>query len=373
MVIRNQQGSISVIGIIFMIFMLIIISGLAFATTTNVKLMTKNKDALEAQYAAEAGAIRAKSGILNSSKEWSWLNTARAVAIDTNKTYNVVITPTIANGVTADSNTTYTIKSTGIVGNSTKVVYLTITPNKSDFPYALYNGGTSLKINSGFHIIYQNIQDTEGTLATKATSITNNAHFPVVTTTFTVPTITVSLNATTYQTGSTSLQSTLNQPLNATKGTYYAGNGMNMNSGSSISAAGGGDVIVFIKGGFNINGNLTTDSSTNLVIITDGSININSGTLNGNVKIYAQGNINVNSSGTTGSLPSDYVLIMTNGSITLNSSVTLNKAVIIAQKDLTFNPGDNLTGAILVGGNVTLNGGTIYYDPNVLSNWGKQN
>ncbi|AIF51326.1 hypothetical protein [Pelosinus sp. UFO1] len=374
--INNQRGSVIVMGLVFMIFMGIIVSGLTFATETNVKLMTKNKNALEAQYAAESGAVRAKSGILSGSSDWSWLNTSISVATDENKTYNVTIIPTIQDNASAEQNKTYTIISTGIVNGLRKAV--TIKVSKSLFPYAVYNGGNKLTVNQGFHIIYNGQIDQEGMLSTQANinQINNNAHFPLIYKSMEIPKMPVDTNNGSYN-KFPSLLTPLKSTLNLTKGTYYMPDGIN-NNGNSIIASGGGDVVIFAHGGGNLGGNsstnpalLKTDATTTLTLITDQGFNINSNVnLIGNIKIFSHQGIQINS-GTGTPPPTNYVQIMSDQDITINSNVVLNKAVVIAGQDLSINSGVVITGCIIAGRFLTLNGGTIYYDPNVLSNWGQ--
>ena len=133
---KSQRGSVTALALLTMIFLGIIISGLLPMVTNEMKMGTMNKDIIEAQYAAEAGAKRAINEFnkvkFSQTPNWSWLNSNTAFINDVNtKKYKVIIylsTDASQTHVTPSFTTsnTYIIKSTGTVNSATKTVFLSI-------------------------------------------------------------------------------------------------------------------------------------------------------------------------------------------------------------------------------------------------------
>lgn len=147
----NQRGSATVLGIGIMVILLIFIAGLMPMLANEVKLGTINRDAIEAQYAAEAGTKRAITEFDHSSPSWDWLNSDRPFVDDNTKKYNTIIydksdptKKTITPNIT--SNGTYIIRSIGTVGKAKRTVYtevgVTVSSN-SPFQYVGYAGGAA--------------------------------------------------------------------------------------------------------------------------------------------------------------------------------------------------------------------------------------
>ena len=70
---NNRQGSVTILAIGVMLFLGIILSGVMPMITQEVRSGTLNRDAVEAQYAAEAGLKRALTGLVVADKDWDWL------------------------------------------------------------------------------------------------------------------------------------------------------------------------------------------------------------------------------------------------------------------------------------------------------------
>ena len=363
----NQRGSATAIGVAFMFFMGIIISGLALMTSTNVGLMTQNKSGLEAEYVAEAGAIRAKVNILKSNTDWSWLgsNNPRPVATDASKNYAVTINPTIANGNAAASGQTYTITSVGTAGGHTKTVTITVAvppssnhviwtpPQSTDPNYANYQNTIKYAaLANGKITVYtgDNITNsTNGvpyTIATTGTASSNN-----------------NPNNLYVNSGVTNvylnLLATTNSIFNSAKYAPFISPTLANNYWMSTPIA-NGDYLV--NGGLSFNDtSVTTPNQTDwvLIYVTGGDVNINC-PLIGNFAIISENNINLNCSGSKGNLQ-----LYAKGNIQLNGSINQSypsgKAVIMAAGDLKIEPGtynnvflygssvSQVSGAIIVG------------------------
>ena len=127
----TQRGFATIFAIITMAFLSIVIAGLLPMLTQELKSAASDRDVLQAQYAAEAGAKRAvqqfDQKIITTNSWTSWLGSYRSLDTITNATYSVTINPPIdaTHPLVTSVNTLYTITSTGKVGNITKIVTLT--------------------------------------------------------------------------------------------------------------------------------------------------------------------------------------------------------------------------------------------------------
>ena len=121
LVINNQRGSVLIMSLL----VLVVLGGMLVAASpmivNEVKMNTVNRDMIDAQFAAEAGA---KVGIAavyakKNSSELDWLGKQQNLTdSDSTRGYTVSISPAI--GVAGPiTGTTYTITSVGKVNNST--------------------------------------------------------------------------------------------------------------------------------------------------------------------------------------------------------------------------------------------------------------
>ena len=77
---NNRQGSVTILAIGVMLFLGIILSGVMPMITQEVRSGTLNRDAVEAQYAAEAGLKRALTGLVVADKDWDWVINAQTIS-----------------------------------------------------------------------------------------------------------------------------------------------------------------------------------------------------------------------------------------------------------------------------------------------------
>lgn len=127
--IQNNRGSATILAVFTVLILGIFAAGIIPRATTELKLSTKNKDNVEAVFAAEAGVKRVLVGFLNYESDWSWLKNDQRFAESANKNYNVVV----KNGSNQDMSTssspavdTYAITSTGTVNGSTRKIIVSV-------------------------------------------------------------------------------------------------------------------------------------------------------------------------------------------------------------------------------------------------------
>lgn len=167
--IKVNRGSVTIMAIGVMMFLGVILSGVLPMITQEVRSGTMNRDVVEAQYAAEAGAKRALVEFEKINKsltpDWSWLTIDKPfLANAAEKKYNVItylqsdamkqhVTP-----VTTATNT-YVVQSTGRVNGAEKKISVVVTvtagvsvpPVSPVFPAdtAIYAGGNIEFKNNG--------------------------------------------------------------------------------------------------------------------------------------------------------------------------------------------------------------------------------
>lgn len=141
---KAQRGSMAVIALVFMMFLLII--GVAWLPMLAQENQTAQNDWEEQQawYAAEAGFVRAKTELNNSSTggEWSWLAASTSKTDLTAKLQNITddvltgtkqakyavyISPSLTATAAPAASTTYAITSVGQVNGVQKILKKTIT------------------------------------------------------------------------------------------------------------------------------------------------------------------------------------------------------------------------------------------------------
>ena len=135
---KNRRGSVTIMAVMI----LLVLGGLMAAASpmiiNEVKMNTVNRDMIEAQYAAEAGAKVGIAAIYGNKEEWSWLGNAFSLTSgSTDKTYSVTITPALTGAPEAGKE--YTITSTGTVNGSIKKVSVKVKAGGSGMPAAMSN------------------------------------------------------------------------------------------------------------------------------------------------------------------------------------------------------------------------------------------
>lgn len=124
---NNRQGSVTILAVGVMLFLGIIISGVLPMITQEVRSGTLNRDAVEAQYAAEAGLKRALTGLVVADKDWDWVINAQTISFigQNGSSYKVSLQldspTTLTQGHSPDSGWYY-LQSEGTVNNAIKRV-----------------------------------------------------------------------------------------------------------------------------------------------------------------------------------------------------------------------------------------------------------
>jgi hypothetical protein len=313
---RCESGSATVLGLMVAMFLLILAAFMAVVVNNDQTFGTENRDVLEAQYAAEAGAKRAMAYFLQTSGnwDWSWAHGAQQTFTG-NENYQVTVTingtnTPIANNAAPLSNTAYRIVSVGRVGSATRTVTLIATTGGSGNYPVMYAGN---------NIVNSSNITTNGADVVYGGTINGSPHvgggYKLVHKTLSLPTF----KASDYS-GSPSLPT--------------SGNNVNLSSSK-----------YYINGDWTISGNLN---------------------LNGNATIFVNGNLsNSNSVNINGT-----VLLIVNGNIANSSNFSMTKGVVIATGNLSNSSTFNINGggALLVGGNINNSSDmNLNYDSAVLS------
>lgn len=172
-IMKSQRGSMAVIALVMMLFLLIV--GVAWLPMLASENKTAQTDWEEQQawYAAEAGFVRAKTELNNSKdgSDWKWLaksnskNDLSAALISLSDdvltgtkqaAYAVYISPELANTETPAAATEYTITAVGQVNGIQKILKRVVTTAASKTDIILLGlvqaGGTVTVENSNYNI-----------------------------------------------------------------------------------------------------------------------------------------------------------------------------------------------------------------------------
>ncbi|MDR3559860.1 MAG: hypothetical protein P4N59_00270 [Negativicutes bacterium] len=338
---KNSFGSASVIALVTMVMLGIIIAGLLPMMNQELKAAALDRDILQARYLAEAGYKYAYYTI----SKGNALVTTQAIQDSSGNTVGSFTLSTNPSG-TMTAGTSYILTSVGTAGSSASQQKFMSGSSGNGSPNPIYKNTTGNLDTSGGGNGGSGV----------APPIDPQAGFGGTNqSTFYTPT-NYSSDQTIVSTPSSS------QTLS---GAYYVNDNFQTNSGVNLTATGGNTALVYATGNTTISGNLTTDKSSNIILVSSGNVNINSGvTISGNVQIYSAGNIVINNS------MSGYAMIESLGNITVNSNVIINKGDLKAGGNIMFNSGDVITGLVQAAGNITYNGAVVNIDSTVYTNWG---
>ena len=363
---NNQRGSVLIMGLL----VLVVLGGMLAAASpmivNEVKLNMVNRDMIDAQFTAEAGAKAGIAAVYAKNADWTWLGKPKNLTTaEANKTYSVEIVDASTNTAISGapvSGTTYKITSTGTVnGVSKKAVVSSLFSNAGGvFNYGAYSSG-AMKIVSGS--LTGNIASdgliTVGNGVTVNGKVSYTGVTPVIggsiqgtpTKVSSIGTLDVnslmrytpampvfSMSGTVLPNSNLALSGAYNYVSNPTSGKYYKNSNFSNWSYLYTVAA---DQSIFIY----VNGNYTIGTS-----ITGG----------GNITIYATGNIE-----THGNIIGDTVKIYAGGNILL-SEKTITGNTIVLQSAGNFNVSggsvlspDNGTVDIFSGGKFDIGAGSI--------------
>lgn len=128
---NNQQGSVTITAVAVMIFLGILASAIGLSVMTDLKISKSDNDAVQAQFAAEAGAKRALNAFYKHADDWAWLNQTWPIA---KKTDSVFYCVDIRDNSNAQPLATtkkpapgkYTVTSIGTANGISKIVKVNI-------------------------------------------------------------------------------------------------------------------------------------------------------------------------------------------------------------------------------------------------------
>ncbi|HWR43659.1 hypothetical protein [Sporomusa sp.] len=392
---RGQNGSATIFAVMAMVVLL----GMAALSTSANNILFLSTDQVklaQANFAAETG-IRASTLILNNSiKGYTGtdINTRYTIPTELNDGNNYLVGLKKSDG-TSNTDVYYNVSVTmsgaptpgqpliytfNVRGHGESNIQRTLIaqyrvdipnsggsntpppPDVTPLPYAVYNQGNKLVIEPNFNI-------NNGTIVTNAKSNQVVDHNTRIDPLFyekylDLPPIPVSLNWKDYDKYSENNPPTQSGDFTLS-GNYYD-TGFSTNQDTTYYAKDGNHVVIFSKGQITLGGNITTDKKTNFIIISDHGITVNGNAiLTGNFQFYAKQPIIIN-----GKI-NGYSLLMSEQDITLNSGAQIIKGVAIAGGDFTMNDNTTITGSVTAGKKLTLGGGTLNYDANVITDWGK--
>lgn len=392
---QNQKGSAMLLALLFIVFLGIILSGLMPVVNTQLLNATNNNDALEAQYAAEAGAKRAIVGIQNGRTDWAWaISDVHNVFADgeTKKYYYTtsIDPPIMDKTAPVASVSQYTITSHGYVGNAHRKVVVIVRRTGASGPlaYATFSRNNmtvnSPQINgdiySNGHItINSHTKDTvTGTAYCAENNYTIYAQ-QAVGQGFKTPDKIINLDINSFMIpiptitkSGKDLQAITNNKagnFSLSKGSYFYNGDYGMyNQSYNID---GGNVTIYVDGNFYIGKPIT---GGNITIYATGSIIFNSGSVQaspgGSVNIYANNTVILNSNS---SIVGDAVTVIANNqsnsynaiefnSGSINKTLSNSISKIYANGNVPLNNTSVIagqgTGMLVSTGKISLNGGT---------------
>ena len=355
---KNETGYATVLALIVMVVLAILLVGLAPLVVNSIHGSVTNQDAVEAQYAAEAGAKRTIEEFYKVNQsltpDWTWLNKDQAFLNDVNnQKYRVIIyTATDATKTPVTPvftvNTTYTIQSTGTVENAQKIVTVNI-----DVIGSGSGGGSNdvfgkYPLFSSLNLQIDNTPKITGDIGSNG-HITVNSSTPLINGKAYTPYVPVmdqwtwnksavtggyvyanpagTLDASslipTFPTKSASGTSLSTSTTSLAAGEYYY-NG-NYQTGNTLTAS--GNVTIYINGNLTLGqvgstsgaikgGNVTIYVTGSVLLSNTASIQVSS------LKLYASGGMQMTN---TTAINATNVLIQTKGDINFNSDSSINK------------------------------------------------
>lgn len=171
----NRRGAAAVLAMMIMVLFVILLSAAAPMISQEVRFYKLNRDLIEAQYAAEAGAKVALMALYKPSTVWNWVG--QDVQFDaaypaSQKNYHVTlvradaVTPAVTNGQLPKANMVFTVTSVGTVNGMKKTVTVKAkTSLSSVLDYAIYSGSGNTTLNTAV---------VNGDTATNMTLVSNN-------------------------------------------------------------------------------------------------------------------------------------------------------------------------------------------------------
>lgn len=363
---NNQRGSVLMMSLLVLVVLGGLLTAVSPMIVNEVKMNTVNRDMIDAQFVAEAGAKVGIAAVYAKNSDWSWLGTQiNLVTGNATKTYSVAISPALGNAAPI-SGTEYTITSTGVVnGTITKQVVVRVVAAGSSNVFTKYTAFSNgeLDINGRVSIIGDLASNSSVNLHWAPGTISGTVYGPSGSV--------IAENKACKTDGADSCGIATAAALLATPEKLdvaslipampsFSMTGTNLTSTWTSGQWGGPTYTLsatnyYFDGNYNLNGhNYSVPTGTTTTVYINGTLNIMSGyriTGGGNLIIYAKngvqltgGNIDVGSSGS--------VSIYTPAAIAVNSNSYINgqTVTILAQKSTsTLNGGSinaTLAGAV---------------------------
>ena len=417
---NNQRGSVLIMGLL----VLVVLGGMLAAASpmivNEVKLNMVNRDMIDAQFTAEAGA---KVGIAavyakKTSSELGWLGTPQNLTdSDSTRKYTVVISPAI--DVTGPiSGTTYTISSTGFIGGTTqKTVIVKVTADGGAgnvfTKYSSFSNG-KLDINGTVNIIGDLASNSSIDLHWSKLTFTDDVYGPTGSVKYKgktcggTPSCEVSYDVLpspetldvasliptmpTFLMTGTNLTSTWTSgqwgehSYTLTASNYYSsgsydlnGHNYNIPTGTTTTIyingklnimknyriTGGGNLIIYAKDGVQLSGGyIDVGSSGTVSIYTPVAIEINKDSyINGQtVTVLAQKSTSTMNGGSINATLAGAVTKIYTENFTINSSSSVisgnGAGMVVAMKDISITDGSAVNAIFVAGGNISAKAGT---------------
>ena len=338
----NQKGSAAIMAIGVMIVLGLFAVAILPMVTNEVKFSKINSDAIEAQFAAEAGAKRAISAFFEKATDWNWIGLEQSLVKNIpDKKYKVSISPTISTKGYPPPGT-YEIKSTGTVNGISKTVTVQVAvtggggklndgqgANSSIFTKAIFAGGALMldqhanitgSIAANGAIMVDHHSNISGDITQYAgiyplPSFYSGGKFD--------PALYNKGAAFPWPSGG---KYTLSQPL------YYVSDNLTINKNTLLDVTtANGTTIIYVKGSVVIDQNVDIASGDNILLIAAGSVAI-SQNLNKNNSSY--GNLVVVAGGAVSIAQNTNITggVYANGSIAIaqNADIAYSQEVINA-------------------------------------------
>lgn len=306
---NNQRGSVTAMGIILIIIFTIMLAGLVPMLTTELKFTRNNRDVLEAQYAAEAGAKRAISGIVQKKPSWTWLGRDELLYTNSGEKYKVTTDPILT--TTPVAGVTYQITSVGQAGNAKKtvVVWATLPESGTDEikPIGAYiNKIVSGKELSGTHADIHSVEAMANNIKSGEGQRLDNQSLSFPT-----------YDYNTYKQSALSLPTIQMNQNYLGSNRYYKDGDLVINQNAELK---GNKAVVFVNGSITISA--TVNINEKIFIIATGDINVQGNHSFNNVVLLAYGDINFD---TEAKLQPG--LVVTKATLNLKNGANINTTV----------------------------------------------
>jgi len=402
---KYQRGSAAMLAIVTMMFLTILAGAASMTVNSDLRFSKMNGDAIEAQFAAEAGAKRAITMFQQTAQVWTWLDTNASttkwknVSNDENKQYHVKVALNNVQTIPANPAVSgdYIITSIGSVRGTIRSVTVKVNVNNGTATvfskYSLYSqndtyiwggngpningdmglaGGSNVKIESGYNFLHGILHvrsvptGWHDWLTTSMYTIDSDiGSLPIVIPTMrTMPAIPISIpggadtitgpstipNSVYYSTALSDFGGNLIASASDTT-ELYATNGLHLTSKGSYSkgsiTSSNGNLKIYINGSANLSNGSYIRATGNIEIYISGSLSMSGGSYiksdNGNVTIIANQAINFTDN-------NNYLQAATNGkseifslqdSISLSNSCYINGGNVIMQAQNNVNFSNN--------------------------------